>query len=77
MPTPNDVHREAALDGISIAYRNTNFIWREVFPMVPVTKKSDFYYLYDQGDWMRDNVEVRAPGTKARVVDYNVSSALM
>ena len=75
-PTVSDVHREAALDGISIAYKNTNYIWQQVAPIVPVEKKSDWYYIYGRGDYFRDAVEVRAPGTEAALVDHTVSSAL-
>ena len=50
-PTVRDVHREQYLDNISIAYRNTSLIWDQVFPVVPVEKKSDWYFI--KGDASR------------------------
>ncbi len=66
---------EQYLDNISVAYRNKELIWDQVFPLVPVEKKSDFYFIFARGDWLRDEVEVRAPGARARRVDYALSSA--
>lgn len=74
-PTVNDVHVNAAMTNISIAYRNGLYIAEQVFPVVQVSKKSDFYFVYDAAAWFRDEIAVRAPGTRAKRVDYTVSSA--
>ena len=74
-PTTNDVHIEQALSNISIAYKNEQYIADQVFPVVPVTKKSDYYFKFGEGAWFRDEVEVRAPGTRAQRADYTVTTA--
>lgn len=74
-PTLRDMHIDSAMTEISIAYRNRNYIAPQVFPIVPVEKKSDYYFVFGRGDWFRDDVEVRAPGARARRVDYTLSSA--
>ena len=65
-PTTRDVHSNVALSNISIAYKNMDYIAERIFPRVPVQKKSDFYYTFDKGAFFRDEVGVRAPGTRAR-----------
>lgn len=75
MPTVNDVHINRAMTDISIAYRNANYIADQVFPIVPVAKKSDYYFTFEPASWFRDEVEYRAPGTRAHRVDYGVTSA--
>ena len=49
---------------ISIGYKNpeVNYIADKVFPIVPVDKQSDYYYLWEKGFWFRNHVERRAPG---------------
>ena len=74
-PTVSDVHINSAMGNISIAYRNETYIADQVFPVVNVQKKSDFYFIFDAADWFKDDVAVRAPGTRARRVDFNLTSA--
>lgn len=74
-PTVSDVHREAILESVSIAYRNEAYLYPQVFPEVQVEKKSDYYYIFGRGAWFRDEVGIRAPGTKAKRVDYTLTSA--
>ena len=45
MPTVRDVHVDAVMSSISIAYRNAAYIGEQVFPRVPVAKKSDLYFV--------------------------------
>lgn len=75
-PTLHDVHpANAALQSISIAYRNQNYIYREVLPVVPVTKKSDFYFVFSQSDWFRNRSGQRSPGTRAPRAGYGLTTA--
>ena len=62
-PTPSDVHVDAILTNISVAYiQDQNyFIANKVFPSIPVEKQSDKYFKYTKGDWFRDEAAVRAP----------------
>ena len=45
-PTLNDVHVDAILTNISVAYMQDrdNFIADKVFPVIPVDKKSDKFF---------------------------------
>ena len=74
-PTYQQVHTDTALTNISIAYRNTEFIATQLFPMVPVNKISGKYYIYTKADWLRREADVRAPGTRAARGDYGLSTA--
>lgn len=74
-PTPNQVHIDQALTNISIAYKNENYIGAKVFPAVQVQHQSNKYFIYTKADWYRDEAAVRAPGTRAQRVDYNISTS--
>lgn len=73
-PTQTDVHVDALQTNISIAYRNTAYMADQVFPGVPVQKKSDLYFTYSKDYWFRDEAKVRAPGTNAERGGYGVST---
>ena len=76
-PTVSDVHVDAILTNISIAYiqSQTNFIAGQVFPQIPVEKQSDKYFIYTKGDWFRDEAEVRAPATPSAGSGYTLSTS--
>ncbi len=61
-PTTDDIHVDAALSEIAIAYKNKSFIADRVLPLVPVDKQSDKYYVWDKGSWLTNQVEKRTPG---------------
>lgn len=75
-PTTNDVHVDAILTNISVAYiqEQANFIANRVFPNVPVEKQSDKYFKYTKGDWFRDEAQLRAPATESAGSGYNLST---
>jgi hypothetical protein len=75
-PTISDVHIDAILTNISVAYmqRAENMIADKVFPVVPVDKKSNKYFTYDKNDWFRDEAQRRAPGTESSGGGYNLST---
>src|SRR5262245_52989247 len=66
-PTPSDVHVNAALSSISVAFMQdqSEFIADRVFPAVPVAKQSDRYFTYDKGNWFRAKAQKRAPATES------------
>jgi hypothetical protein len=66
-PTAGDVHVNAPLTNISVAYIQSaeSYIADKVFPTVPVQKQSDRYFVYDKGDFFRDEVKERAPATES------------
>lgn len=75
-PTPSDVHVNAPLTNISIAFLQDaqNFIADRVFPNIPVAKQSDRYYTYDRGMFNRDEMTERAPGAESDEVGYTVDN---
>jgi hypothetical protein len=75
-PTPGDVHVNTPLTNISIAFLQnaTNFVATRVFPIIPVSKQSDRYYVYDRGDFNRDEMEERAPGTESAGSGYKLDN---
>ena len=74
-PTARDVHIDTALTGISIAYKNEQYIGTRVFPSVSVAKKTDVYWVYGKSDWFRNEMAVRPPGTRAKRIDHTVTTA--
>lgn len=74
-PTAQDVHINKPLTNIAIAYRNPTYVGAEfLFPVVPVRKQSDAYFIFDKGAWFRDLAAPRAPGTRAKEADYFLST---
>lgn len=75
-PTASDVHVDAILTGISVAYEQDNdaYIAGRVFPEIPVDKKSDKYFVYTKADWFRDEVQKRAPGTESAGGGFTLST---
>lgn len=75
-PTMSDVHVNALLTDMSAMYSQSlsNFIARDVFPIVPVTKISDRYVMYSRADFNRNQMQKRAPGTTVKNVGYRVDT---
>ena len=74
-PTYQQYHTDVPLTNVSIAYTPGEYIAQGIFPAVPVQKQSDKYFTYDKGDWLRNDVGVRAPGGLAPIVSgYGLST---
>jgi hypothetical protein len=75
-PTPGDVHVNTPLTNISIAFLQNanNFVATRVFPNIPVSKQSDRYYVYERGDFNRDEMQVRAPATESAGGGYRLDN---
>jgi hypothetical protein len=75
-PAISDVHVNAPLTNMSVAYiqDQSHFVADRVFPNVPVNKQSDRYYVYDRGDFNRDEMEARAPGTESAGNGYDLDN---
>ena len=75
-PTQGDVHVNGPLTQISIAYMQQagGFVADRVFPNIPVAKQSDLFYEYDRSFFNRNEMEVRAAGTKSKRIGYEVST---
>jgi hypothetical protein len=74
-PTARDRHVDTAMSNISIRFQNENYIADQVFPVVNVQKKSDVYFVFDRASWFRDQIGPRAPGTRARRVDFSITTS--
>lgn len=78
MPTPSqsDLHINAPLTNVSIAYLQSasTYIADKVFPKVPVKKQSDLYWKYSKSDWRRTDVARRAPSTETPGVGWNTTT---
>jgi hypothetical protein len=63
----SSIHINTPLTNLSIAYLQdpSQFIADKVFPVVPVTKQSDTYYVFDRDMFLKTMAARRAPGTKA------------
>lgn len=74
MPLPTSVHRDAALEGISVAYKVQGLVANELAPAVPVKHESDVYYVFSR-DQLVVPESVRAAGAEANLADYSLSTA--
>lgn len=76
-PTQSAVHVNRPLTMLSVAYAQAQsaFIADKVFPVVPVDKQSDLYYVYTKNDWFRDEAKPRGAGTESAGGGYNLSTA--
>ena len=75
-PTLSQVHIDAPLTNLSVAYmqKQENFIADKVFPIVPVDKKSNKFFVYRKNDWFRDEAQRRADGTESAGSGYNLDT---
>jgi len=59
----------------SISWHLTSrFVASKVFPIVPVEKQSDKYFIYTKNDWFRDEAQLRGDAQEAAGGGYNLSS---
>jgi hypothetical protein len=75
-PTRSDVHVNRPLTNVSIAYiqRAQDFIADKVFPIVPVMKQSDRYFVYTKDWWFRAGATKRAPSTESAGGGFHVDN---
>lgn len=66
-PTVNDVHTDAILSNILVAFLTLGqgFASTQAFPVVGVEKQSDKYYVYPKDAWFRDEAQKRRHGTES------------
>lgn len=77
MPTKSQAHIDRALTNMSVAYMQdeASFISDRVFPRIPVKKQSDVYFVYNKGDFFRDEAKVRAGASESVGGEYGVEAA--
>lgn len=75
-PTRSDVHVNRPLTNLSIAYiqRSQDFIADKVFPIVPVMKQSDKYFVYTKAYWFQTRAQKRAPATESAGSGFHVDN---
>lgn len=74
LPGANDVHVDALLTNMSIAYKNPFYIAREIFPEVLVLKQSDIVPKYRQSDWFRAQAKQLGPDEAPPVGGFQVDN---
>ena len=75
-PTVTDVHVNQALTSIAVAYVQDqgSYIADKVFPMVPVQHKTDVYFVWDKGDFFRDEAQKRADAAESSGSGVNLTT---
>lgn len=71
---PNQVHRDRALENVSIAYKSKGFIADMVFPKLPVKRESDVFYVYSR-DINSIPETLRASGGESNQATWNLSTS--
>ena len=76
LPTLGDVHVNRPLTVMSVGFvqDQADFVANQVFPGIPVTNKSDLYFKYNRGDFFRNTMQKRAPGTPAAGGGYKLTT---
>ena len=74
-PSVDSVHINVPLTNMSVAYmqQDTAFVAPRAFPVVPVSSRSNAYYVYDRGDFNRVEMAVRAPSTESAGGGFRLS----
>lgn len=74
--TLGDVHVSRPLTNIAVAFMqdDNDFIADKVFPLVPVSKQNDKYFVYEKAGFRRDEAQLKAPGTPPSMGGYDLST---
>lgn len=75
-PTRSDVHVSAPLTNVSIAYIQSasDFVASRLFPMVPVKKQADKYFIYAKKQWFRTDAKKRAPSSESAGSGFEITT---
>jgi hypothetical protein len=73
MPSLNQIHVDAALTQISIAYRNQAFVAEEVLPVVPVQKKNDVFFKFSKQHF-RSYKDAYSAGQRAQQIEVDLDA---
>lgn len=78
MPQPvvADVHVAAALTNVAVAYFQSEdaYVADKVFPMVPVQHQTDVYFVWNKGDFFRDEAQQRSDATESAGSGVNLTT---
>ena len=74
--TTSEVHVDAALSAVSLAYSQdaTSFVSSRVFGTVPVQHLSNKYHVFDKAQWLRSEAGLRASGSPTRGGNFTMST---
>lgn len=77
LPARQDVHVDSILTNISVGFMQSadDFVADKVFPIVPVAKQSNKYFLYDRSYWFRSEMQKRGPATESAGGGWALSTA--
>lgn len=75
-PLAADVHIVSPLTNLAIAYMQdaSKFQANLLAPLVPVSKQSDSYFIYDKAAWNRDDFKRREPGAAYPRAGFKMSN---
>ena len=73
--TTSEVHVDAALSNVSIAYaqEQRSYIASRVFPSVNVSHLSNKYHVFTKADWLRSVAALRASGSPTAGANFTMS----
>lgn len=75
LPTPGDVHVSRALSNVAVAYwQQGGSVFDKVFPVVPVAKQADSYFVFSRDDLTRIEARERAPGSPAAMGEFRITT---
>ncbi len=77
MPQPSSAeYLDQVLTNLSVAYLQAedHFVAAQAFPIVPVDKQTDKYYVYTKADWFRDEAQVRGDAAESAGSGYRLGS---
>jgi hypothetical protein len=74
MPLTGQIHRDRALENVSLLYTNDRLVADALVPAIPVTRESDVYYVYSK-DSFRLSQTRRANRSESTAIDFNMSTS--
>jgi hypothetical protein len=73
MPDIADIHVNRPLTNLSLQYRNSGYVADRLFPVIPVIKDSDTFYVYGKEAFRAEETR-RAPRTAAPIISWGVTT---
>lgn len=75
-PTVTQVHVQAALTQIAVAYLQEEdaYVADKIFPVVPVQHQADKYWIYSKNDYFRDEAQLRSDATESAGGGFNLTT---
>lgn len=76
LPTLASVHVDQTLSNVSTAYLQepSDYIAGRVAPNIPVSSKTDKYFVFDKNDSLRERALERGPGTESAGGGFRIST---